>query len=75
MMDPKQLSKLKFSRLVFGLTQRELAARAGVHPVSFSRWETGTWSPSHETKDKIAAAIGLSVDQLFPESPEENGHG
>lgn len=51
------------------LHQKELAARAGLHPGTISRIERGQVDPTYETLRKIAAAYNLSVPRLlsYPE--------
>jgi len=51
------------------LTQAELAERIDVSPEFLSRVERGLKSPSLETVEKIAKALGLQVKELFQEGP------
>ena len=48
-----------------GLSQRELARRAGVTNATISQIETGRVSPSVASLRKIAGALGLSLAQFF----------
>jgi len=54
-------------RVARDITQRELAARLGVHPVQVSRWETGHASPPWAIAVEIAHAIGhyISLHDLY----------
>jgi len=63
------LFELMRRRRLAGLTQRELATRAGVHPETISRLERGAvaGSPEAETLRKLANALALTPEQLFPE--------
>lgn len=47
-----------------GLTQAELGEAAGVHTETISRIERGKFQPAVETLIEIAAALGLTLDQL-----------
>jgi transcriptional regulator with XRE-family HTH domain len=51
-----------------GLTQRELAAEAGVGEVTVARVEAGT-SVAPPTARKIATALGVSVADLMEAPP------
>lgn len=46
------------------LTQDALAARAGINQSDISRIERG-WLPPKDTQDKLAEALGVSVEVLF----------
>ncbi len=60
---------LKAWRKYLGLTQKELAERAGVTQSAISQLER---SRNHhtETLEKLARAMGLRVEQLVDEDPE-----
>ncbi len=45
-----------------GMTQQELARRAGVARETLSRWESGAQQPSLESLDRVAAAAGAKLD-------------
>jgi transcriptional regulator with XRE-family HTH domain len=54
-----------------GLTQGELARRAGIARETLSRWESGAQHPSLESLDRIAAAAGVRLEvQLIPAEPK-----
>jgi len=63
------LFELMRQRRLAKLTQRELAARAGIHPETISRLERGAvvGSPGADTLRRLAAALALTPEQLFPE--------
>lgn len=49
-----------------GLTQQELAEKAGLRQSHISRLEKGHHSPSALTLEKIAGALGVAVSELDP---------
>ena len=53
------------ARRLAGLTQRQLAARAGLNRVQLAKYESGTQSPSVTTAARIAQVLGNSVEELF----------
>ena len=57
-----------------GLTQAQLADRAGVNPEHISRIERAEKGPSIELLDRIAGALGLPIKSLFDfeEEPAED---
>ena len=51
--------RLKAIRLKLGLSQSELAKRAGIHPVTICEWEKGaTDGIKLQSVQKLAAALG-----------------
>ena len=56
---------IKKLRVAAGLTQTELAARVGTDQVRISRWETGKVKPSYGMLIKLAAALGVTVNDLI----------
>lgn len=47
------------------MTQGDLAAAAGIHPVYLSRIETGRRTGSARTLAAVAGALGVTVDELI----------
>jgi transcriptional regulator with XRE-family HTH domain len=47
-----------------GFDARELAARAGVDEQRVAAVVLGRWTPSPEDRDRLAAAFGLTRDQI-----------
>ena len=47
-----------------GWTQTQLAEKAGVHPSHVTRWERDKNQPSGSTLKDLAAAFGLSVEEM-----------
>jgi len=56
---------------VRGLTQRQLAAQAGVTPEQVSRWLSGRYVPSTANLRQLASALQVSVDVLLREDDED----
>jgi transcriptional regulator with XRE-family HTH domain len=63
-----KLARTKEWRESHGLTQRELAAEAGVGEVTVARIETGA-SVTPPTARKIAKALDINVADLLEEPP------
>lgn len=57
-----------------GLTQAELARRAGTTQSAIARWESGKVSPKVETLDRIVRACGLVLDIQLKE-PDDHDLG
>ncbi len=58
-------ARVKELRLAAGLTQAELARRTGIHRPNIARVEAGRHTPSLETLDRLAQAIGVPTTQLL----------
>jgi transcriptional regulator with XRE-family HTH domain len=64
-----------------GLTQEELAERAGVEQPQVSAWEGGRRTPTLENVGKLAVGFGMRHDELLRElgmlddPPAKNGSG
>ncbi|MFB5761982.1 helix-turn-helix domain-containing protein [Paenibacillus medicaginis] len=65
----RMVNSLVRRRKALGLTQREVAERAGITQAQVARLETSTSVPSLETVMKVAVALDLSIG--FKESEEE----
>ena len=61
---------IKQARRERGLTQQQLANRAGISITSLYYIESDTNSPSVRTLSKIAAALEVPVSALFAEMDE-----
>lgn len=57
--------KLKVLRTSRGLTQDDLAERAGVSTSFISSLERGVDAPSFATLEALATALGVQVSSLF----------
>lgn len=65
---------LREARLALSLTQTELAARAGLAPNHVARLENGEKaSPRFTTVARLAAVLGLSLDELAAGSSRSAG--
>lgn len=49
-----------------GLTQGDLAAKAGLRPATISDFENGKLDPRLSTAGAIADALGVEIDDLIP---------
>ena len=66
---------VRYSRRKAGLTQRQLAARAGVPQPTVARIESGVVSPRLETVDRLLAHCGvrLVVEQRSGQGVDRTG--
>ena len=63
--EPRLRVRLKERRTEAGLTQAELADRAGLSRKTINTVENGVFIPSTLVALRIAAALGLMVEALF----------
>lgn len=56
-----------------GYTQETLAAEVGVDRRTVARWEDGAVDPRPEHRKQLAAALGLSMDELADDLHAESG--
>lgn len=56
---------LRVIRKQKGLTQAQLSAASGINRVSIAKYETGISVPSLKTAERLADALGVTVDQLI----------
>jgi transcriptional regulator with XRE-family HTH domain len=61
---------IKTQRASLGISQEELAHRAGLHRTYISDLERGARNPSIESIEKLARALELSVSKLFERASE-----
>jgi CheY-like chemotaxis protein len=64
---------IKSGRSKLGISQEELAYRAGLHRTYISDLERGARNPSIESVEKLAQALQVSVSMLFEPATEANG--
>jgi transcriptional regulator with XRE-family HTH domain len=57
--------RLKFLRKQLNLTQEQLAESTGLTIESISNIERGLFGPKFDNLEKISAAIGVEVHELF----------
>jgi transcriptional regulator with XRE-family HTH domain len=56
--------RIKARRVELGLTQAQLAEKAGVRQPTLSIWESDSGSPQLAKLTSVAAALGVSVADL-----------
>ena len=61
---------IKTQRASLGISQEELAHRAGLHRTYVSDLERGVRNPSVASIEKLARALELSVSKLFERASE-----
>ena len=59
------MKNLREIRKRMGMTQEMLSAFTGVNRVSIAKYETGKTEPSLKTAEKLANALGVTVDELI----------
>ena len=59
-------------RKLHNMTQEDVAEKAGVSRQAVAKWESGETSPDLEKARLLAAAFGVSLDDLTSFEPEEN---
>ena len=59
--------KLKLTRVIQGLTQREVYAQSGIKNYRLSLLENGHVEPSAEELEALAKALGTTVEVLVDE--------
>src|SRR3984893_17874968 len=64
---------IKAERSALGISQEELAYRAGLHRTYVSDVERGARNPSLESVEKLDQALGLSVPMLLPQATHGAG--
>ncbi|MDB5433438.1 MAG: transcriptional regulator [Caulobacter sp.] len=63
--EPRLGNRLKEERAAQGLTQAELALRAGLSRKTVNTVENGVFTPSTTVALLLAAALGKTVEALF----------
>ena len=58
-------SPIAARRLALGLTQAQLAEKAGVKNSLVSAWEIGTYKPSFKSLVKLSKALDCTIDELM----------
>lgn len=61
--------RIAAARRAHHMTQDELASRLAITPQAISKWETGAGLPDVTLFPAIAETLGLSIGELFGESP------
>jgi transcriptional regulator with XRE-family HTH domain len=60
------MAPLTEARTAAGLSQRALAEKAVVSPAAIGHLERGTRNPSRPMRRRLAAALGVPEEELFP---------
>lgn len=69
------MTRCERRRREFGLTQKQLAVRSGLHQTSISQIEARRFAPSADQLERLAAALGIEVPATLldevepPEAP------
>jgi transcriptional regulator with XRE-family HTH domain len=67
--------RVKALRQQKGWSQDELARRVRVERNSVNRWEMGERAPALAMIERIAAALGVSIDAVLPDLAADQGRG
>jgi transcriptional regulator with XRE-family HTH domain len=65
-------SELRRIRRAQDITQQRLAESSGVSQQTISKIENGDASPTLATASRLAQALGVHIEELFPQ-PNESG--
>jgi transcriptional regulator with XRE-family HTH domain len=63
--------RIKAARKAAGLTQEQAARAADITTSTFQKLEAGNQMPRLDTAGRIAAALGVPLVHLFPDTPTE----
>ena len=58
--------ELLVARKRIGLSQKELGEKAGLGQGDVSRIESADWLPPTDVRQRLAEALGVEVETLFP---------
>ena len=59
------VANLKRIRKQLGMTQYELSRITNIHRVTIAKYEAGKVDPTLESAEKLASALGVTVDELI----------
>lgn len=68
-----QAEKIKARRIKAGYSQETLAEAMDISRQAVTNWEAGQSSPSSANLRKLAALLGVEVDQLMADAPSAAG--
>ncbi len=68
-------NRLKEARFFAKKPQIKLWLETGVHYSTISRIECGYIEPTEEQKEKLAKALDVKTDRLFPDDSKEDSTG
>jgi len=60
-------NRIRERRNELGLSQTKLACLVGMAESTLSNLELGKWKPWPKAKKDLARALGVSIEELFPE--------
>lgn len=63
---------ISYYRKLCGYTQEQLAEKLGVTGQSVSKWENGLSNPDISVLPDLAKALGVDINALFSETPNQN---
>ena len=66
-------ANLKRLRQAAGLTQESFAGKAGVPVATVRNWEQGRREPKLAQLSRLAAVLGVGVEELVSEAPAAKG--
>ena len=66
------LRPLRKVRMLKGLNQYDIACRTGITQSRLSLIENDYYEPKPEERQKLAEALGVSVEEIFPEGRNKN---
>jgi len=62
----KEMNRLRRARLIADKTQLQLMKETDINFATISRIENGWFKPTEEQKQKLAKALSVDKDWLFP---------
>lgn len=68
-MEAKYGKQIREMRKAYGLTQIQLAEKAGIAVNSLRRYESNERQPTNEIIEQLAAAVGISLPEFFLRFP------
>lgn len=69
------MNNLRKARLKADKTQLQLMKETGIYFATISKIERGWLKPSEEQKEKLAKALRVKKDWLFPDDSKEDSNG
>lgn len=65
------MNQIREARRRAGLSQTELAERAGISQQAVAGWETGATDPRWELAPRLATILSCTIDELYGRQPPE----
>lgn len=65
------MNRIKHTRVMKGISQKEVAISIGVTQSALSGWESGRYNPSYDKLLQLAKMYGVSVDYLLENDDTE----